>query len=126
MRAERFGYTSTVPRATGFTAADAQDDFQRQRRRGALARVAARLRREPGDVNVILPLDEVIAALGRRGERRLGLKSIELASIVGSVDRPRKFDRRFRPTSGRVRPRWERIAQAQRRGESMPPISVYR
>jgi hypothetical protein len=111
-----------VPKPTGFTAADAQDDFLRARRHAGLARLAARLRREPDDVS----LDEVLEALGRRGERRLGLQSIELDSIVGSVDRTREFDRRFRPRSSRVRTRWERIAQAQRRGESMPPISVYR
>jgi hypothetical protein len=115
-----------VPRATGFSAADAQDDFLRERRRAALSRLAARLRREPDDVAMILPLDEVLEALGRSGERRLGLQSIAVDSIVGSVDRTREFDRRFRPRSGRVRGRWERIAQAQRRGEPMPPISVYR
>ena len=115
-----------MPRATGFSAADAQDDFLRARRRAALARLAARLRRDSADVAVTLPLDEVLEALGRQGERRLGLQSIELDSIVGSVDRTREFDRRFRPRSSRVRPRWERIARAQRRGEAMPPISVYR
>ena len=115
-----------MPRPTGFTTADAQDDFLRARRHAALARLTARLRREPDDVSVTLPLDEVLEALGRRGERRLGLQSISLDSIVGSVDRSREFDRRFRPRSSRVRGRWERIAQAQRRGESLPPISVYR
>jgi hypothetical protein len=30
------------------------------------------------------------------------------------------------PTSGRVRSRWERLALAQRRGEAIPPIEVYR
>ena len=68
----------------------------------------------------------MVAALGRRGERDLGLQTIELDSIVGSVDRRREFDRHFRPTSGTVRRRWERIATAQRRGEAMPPIDVYR
>jgi hypothetical protein len=115
-----------MPKPTGFSTADAQDDFLRARRRAALGKLASRLRREASDVEVILPLEEVLDALGRRGERRLGLQSIPLDSIVGSVDRTREFDRRFRPTSGRVRGRWERIAQAQRRGESMPPISVYR
>ena len=105
---------------------DAQFDFGRARRRRALSRLAARLRGEPSDVNVILPFEEVVAALGRRGERRLGLQTIPLDSIVGTVDRGREFDRRFRPTSGRVRTRWERIAAAQRRGEAMPPIDVYR
>jgi hypothetical protein len=111
---------------TGFPSQDAQSDFSRARRRQALSRLARRLRREPDDVNVILPFDEVVEALGWRGERRLGLKVIPLDSIVGTVDRSRDFDRRFRPTSRRVRRRWERIAAAMRRGEAMPPIDVYR
>jgi hypothetical protein len=112
---------------TGFPTQDAQADFSRARRRQQLGRLAARLRREPGDVNVILPYDEVIEALGYRGERRLGLQTIDVDSIVGTVDRSRReFDRHFRPTSRRVRRRWQKIAEAVRRGESMPPIKVYR
>ncbi len=111
---------------TGLPQQDAQDDFNRIRRRRALARLSARMRREPGDVDVILPFEEVLAALGRRGERRLGLQTIELSSIVGTVDRGREFDRQFRPTSSRVRIRWERVALAQRKGKGMPPIDVYR
>jgi hypothetical protein len=103
-----------------------ENDFQRARRRQVLARLAATLRREPDDVNLILPFDEVLAALGRKSERSLGLQTIRLDSIVGTVDSQRDFDRHFRPTSGRVRERWERLALAQRRGESMPPIDVYR
>jgi hypothetical protein len=115
-----------MARDTGLPSADAQFDFGRARRRRMLSGLATRLRREPGDVNVILPFEEVVAALGRRGERRLGLQTIDLDSIVGTVDRGREFDRRFRPTTGRVRPRWERINVAQRRGDPMPPIDVYR
>jgi len=125
MRTEEYFWVMAA-RDTGLPQTDAQFDFARQRRRRALARISARLRRVPGDVNVILPFEEVVAALGRRGERRLGLETIELDSIVGTVDRGREFDRRFRPTSGRVRTRWERIATAQRKGEAMPPIDVYR
>ena len=115
-----------MPADTGFPAADVDNDFQRARRRQVLARLAHRLRREPDDVNLILPFDEVVAALGLRGERRLGLQTIRLDTIVGSVDSTRDFDRRFRPTSDRVRERWERLALAQRRGEPIPPIEVYR
>jgi hypothetical protein len=111
---------------TGFPTQDAQSDFSRTRRRRALSGLARRLRREPDDVNVILPFDEVVEALGWRGERRLGLQVISLDSIVGTVDRSRDFDRSFRPTSRRVRRRWEGIAEAIRRGQSMPPIDVYR
>jgi hypothetical protein len=111
---------------TGFPTQDAQSDFSRSRRRQALSRLARRLGREPDDVNVILPFDEVVEALGWRGERRLGLKVIPLDSIVGTVDRSRDFDRSFRPTSQRVRRRWEGIAEAIRRGQAMPPIDVYK
>ena len=106
--------------------ADAQDDFLRARRGAVLSRIGSLLLRQPEDVGAVLPFDEVVDALGRVGERDVGLKSISLDSIVGSVDRTRDFDRRFRPTSGRVRPRWERIALARRRGEAFPPIEVYR
>jgi len=84
------------------------------------------LRREPADFHVILPFEEVVEALGYRGEHQLGLQTISLDSIVGTVGRVRDFDRRFRPTSRRTRKRWERMATAARRGEAFPPIDVYR
>jgi hypothetical protein len=113
-------------RDTGFPLADAENDFVRARRRQVLSRLAAWLRREPDDVNIMLPFHEVVDALGMLSEKRLGLQNIRLDSIVGSVDRGRDFDRRFRPTSGRVRERWQRLALAARRGENIPPIEVYR
>ena len=114
------------PRPTGLHSADAQDDFLRARRRRAMARLRARAARRPGDLDLILPLDEVVAALGRTGERDLGIQVIAVDSVVGTVDRATGFDRSFRPTSARVRTRWERIAAAMRRGEPLPPIDVYR
>ena len=115
-----------MPAETGFPRSDVENDFLRARRRQVLARLAHRLRREPDDVSLILPFDEVVAALGRVGERPLGLQTIRLDTVVGTVDSRRDFDRQFRPTSSRVRERWERLALAQRRGESIPPIDVYR
>lgn len=91
-----------------------------------MARVAARLRGEPDDVRQILPYEEVIEALGFVSERQIGAKVVALDEIVGTVDRAREFDRRFRPTSGRVRSRWESIAAATRRGEPMPPVDLLR
>ena len=114
-----------MPADTGFPRADVENDFTRVRRQQVLSRLAHRLRRGPDDINLILPYQEVIAALGFRGEQRLGLRTIRLESVVGSAETRRDFDRRFRPTSGRVRERWERLALAQRRGEPIPPIDVY-
>lgn len=113
-------------RPTGFPKSDVENDFLRVRRRQVLSRLAQRLRGEPDDVSLILPFDDVVAALGRRGERSLGLQTIRLDTVVGTVDSRRDFDRRFRPTSSRVRARWERLALAQARGEAIPAIDVYR
>ena len=78
-------------------------------------------------MSVMLRFEDVVAALGRVGERDLGLQMIQLDSIVGTVDRrPGEFDRLFRPASRRVQRRWQSIATARRRGKAMPPIDVYR
>src|SRR5947209_6828434 len=113
-----------APRSTGLSGVDAQHDFLRARRRAAIAKLVARLRGEPDDVGVVLPYEEVIQALGFVSERSAGLKVVPLDQIVGSVDRGRDFDRRFRPTSGRSRGRWEQIAAAARRGEAFPPVDL--
>ena len=115
-----------MTRPTGFPRADAENDFLRARRRQVLSRLSTWLRREPDDVNIMLPFHEVVQALGYVSEARIGTRVITLDSIVGTVDRSRDFDRRFRPTSARVRQRWERLALAARRGEAIPPIEVYR
>jgi hypothetical protein len=111
-------------RSTGMPSVDAQHDFLRARRRATVARLVARLRGEPDDVGVILPYEEVIQALGFKSEHSLGLRVVPLHSIVGTIDRERDFDRRFRPTSRRVRSRWEQIAAAMRRGDAMPPVDL--
>ena len=109
-----------MARDTGFPAADAQSDFLRARRERALARLAARLRREPGDVRLILPFDEVVDALGRLGERALGLQSSRSTRSSGRSTATRDFDRRFRPTTGRVRAALgaHRAGHAPRRGDA--------
>ena len=105
---------------TGLLWVDVEDDFTRARRRQVMARLAGWLRRRPGD-DRILSFDEVVAALGWRGEHYLGLQTIELDTVAGTVDSRRDFDRRFRPTSNQVRQRWERLDLAQRRGVAIPP-----
>ena len=112
---------------TGFPDSDAQTDFSRARRRHVAADIARWLRREPDDVNMILPFDEVVAALGTPGR----------AAARPADDRPR-LGRRHRgphrasstaasaPRPAPVKRRWQRIAEAMRRGEAMPPIDVYR
>lgn len=111
---------------TGFPRADAENDFLRARRRQFLATLAHRLRGGHGNGTRLLLLDDVVGPLGWRSQRQLGLQTIRLETIAGTVGSRRDFDRRFRPTSARVRSRWERLALAQRRGAALPPIEVYR
>ncbi|MEO6572039.1 MAG: ParB N-terminal domain-containing protein [Ilumatobacteraceae bacterium] len=105
---------------------DAETDFQRVRRHQTLSRLARFVRQENPDLRESLSFAEVVDALGRRGERSLGIQLIRLDQIVGSVDKVRDFDRRFRPTSDRSRQRWERLAEKSRLGEYLPPIDVYK
>lgn len=109
--------------SSGSPRVDAESDFMRARRHQVLSSLAAKLRND-GDVEA-MSFDEVVDALGRRAENYLGTKLIPLDAIVGSVDKVRDFDRRFRPTSARSRQRWERLSRASRKGEEIPPIDVY-
>jgi hypothetical protein len=112
---------------TGFPEPDAAAAFARERRRQSLAKLASRLRMQREDASAMLPFDDAVAALGRVAEHDLGLQAIALESIVGTVNRRNsEFDRLFRPRSRRLQTRWQRIAAARRRGETMPPIDVYR
>jgi len=111
---------------TGFPLADVENDFLRARRHQAAARLANRIRHRPESASRLLSMAEVVGMLGTHNERSLGLQSIPLATIVGTLDPRPDFDHRFRPTSNRSRSRWERLALAQRRGEPIPPIRVYR
>ena len=111
---------------TGHPMLEARDDFARARRQHALSAIRRRLYGRSATYDMLLPFDEVVAALGRRGSRDLGDRPIELDSIVGSVDRTTGFDRLFRPTSDEVEERFNRVNATLRRGEPVPPIDVFR
>jgi len=112
--------------STGQPREDAKIAFDRERRRRALSRLASRMRFEADDVSHMLPFEEVVGALGATSRTSMGEQVIPLDQIVGTVDRRRgDFDRSFRP-SPNTRGRWERIAEARKRGEAMPPIDVFR
>jgi hypothetical protein len=110
---------------TGFPRVDAEHDFLRARRRQVLAGLAARLLRKDADDRKALSFQAVVDALGEVGESDQGTRVIPIDRIVGSVDKVRDFDPKFRPRSGNSRRRWERIAEAARRGEPLPPIDAY-
>lgn len=99
-------------------------DFSRARRRAFLRRVGSYLRRDPAS-NRLLSFDEVRSTLGVTNQVYLGMRTVEVEKIVGSVGRHRDFDRAFLPSKPGLGERWKRIDQLMRRGE-IPPISLYK
>jgi hypothetical protein len=103
--------------ATGMPVLDAQADFRRARRAHIRARLGRWLtgRRSAGRPRSLSAYDALPGGAAR-------LEVVQIAEIVGTLDPTVEFDARFRPTSERVRGRWERIALVHRRGLALPPI----
>jgi hypothetical protein len=123
-REARIGQTSAMwdlltSRATGVAVLDAQADFQRARRRYAIARFGRWLMRQREGSR---PLTLAAATVPLGGPARLEM--VPLRRIVGTLEPTRHFDACFRPASEVVRDRWERIALARRTGIGLPPIAL--
>ncbi len=103
----------------------ADKDFTRARRRAFLRRIGAYLRRDPGS-NQLLSFDEVKSALGAVERVYLGMRTVPVAKIVGSVGRHRDFDRAFLPSKRDTADRWKKIDQMMHRAEELPPVSLYK
>jgi hypothetical protein len=103
----------------------ADKDFSRARRKAFLRRIGAYLRRDPGS-NRLLSFDEVKSALGAVEQVYLGMRTVPVANIVGSVGRHRDFDRAFLPSTDDTADRWKRIDQMMHRSEELPPVSLYK
>jgi hypothetical protein len=111
---------------TGNLLIDAQSAFARQRRRRRLDRMVSWLRRRDGCTG-LTSLDQVLGAAPPALRRSSGLQAISLDSVVGTAEptKARVFDACFRvPESSRRR--WESLWLATRRGQAIPPISVFR
>jgi hypothetical protein len=103
----------------------ADKDFSRARRRAFLRTIGAFLRNDPGS-NQLLSFDEVKSALGAVEQVYLGMRTVEVDKIVGSVGRHRDFDRAFLPSKDDLGARWKRIDEMMHRAEELPPISLYK
>jgi hypothetical protein len=91
-------------------------------------RRVGRLRRLRGLAPELLDvLDDGGGWVATASRRALGVKSIPIDSITGTVEdaKARVFDRRFRPDHS-ARARWNGLWLAQAHGAALPPISVYR
>ncbi|MDJ0961627.1 MAG: hypothetical protein QNJ88_13295 [Acidimicrobiia bacterium] len=73
----------------------------------------------------LIPLNEVRKRLLLFREEYVGIRAIDVDTIVGSVDRSNQFDRSFRPHLAVDRERARQISLAFPSG-NFPPIKVYR
>jgi hypothetical protein len=112
---------------TGNLMIDAQTAFARQRRRSRRERAARVLLRRNRGASCLEWLDHALGSAAPSGRRVVGVRTIPLASIVGTAEpaKARAFDHSFRPSSASRR-RWERLGVDARRGATLPPISVFR
>jgi hypothetical protein len=72
----------------------------------------------------LIPLDEVSRRLGLKGQSYAGIRAIQIARIIGTVDRDHDFDREFRLRRAYISQRLASVRRAFPDG-AFPPISVF-
>lgn len=78
-----------------------------------------------GKSNNLLPYQLVRDELPFSGQRDIGLQTIPIDKIIGSVGRYRDFDRAFLPLRRENNERWVNISLARYKDIELPPIDVY-
>lgn len=101
----------------------AYEDFHRAYRRGFWRKLGAWL---GGKSNELLPYEEVRRQIPIEGQRDIGLQTIPVEMIVGSVGRYRDFDRAFFPTQTTTSERWISVSKARYQDIELPPIEAYK
>ena len=97
-------------------------DFARARSRAFLHDLWALL---SGTRNSLLSYDEVKEKLRIGGPIYRGVRTVEVAKIVGSVNRYRDFDHAFLPARNNIADRWQRVDRAFYEEVSLPPVVLY-
>ena len=100
-------------------------DFVLARRRARTRRLWQRLRGE-GGIGELLSFEETRRRMLACAGVRRGRSTVEVSRIVGSAGKHDRFDDGFMPLAGASRERWKRVDRAFRRGEELPPVSLYK
>ena len=96
--------------------------FSKAQRKETYRRLGRVVRGSPS--TPLLSFNELRVLLHLFQQSYAGLRTIEVARIVGTVDRSDDFDRDFLPRTPQTRERWERLERAFPT-LGFPPISVY-
>lgn len=100
-----------------------QADFARARSRAFLNDIFAFFSGRP---KRLLSYDQVKEKLHIGGPIYRGVRTVEIARVVGSVNRYGDFDRAFLPTHNRIANRWQNVDRAFYEDISLPPVVLYK
>lgn len=94
-------------------------DYAKARRRALLRRVLSFVLRRPNhliSLNAVLEHSELVSQHG------LGICTVPIRQIVGTMSRGKEFVRLFLPNQNHTQGRWVNVMKASYKGISLPPI----
>ncbi len=112
-----------VNRSKNSTRNTAFDDFENAFRKGFWRSMIAWLTMSESR---LLPFDEVLRRYELKGQHSIGIKTVPIENVVGSVGRYRDFDNIFLPRQTRTRDRWISIDQAHLTDTPLPAVELYK
>ena len=72
----------------------------------------------------LLDLQEELSHVSISSRRYAGIQNVPVGRIRGSENKAQDFNASFKPLIAKNRQRWERVADAQINGISLPPVKV--
>jgi len=96
-------------------------EYERAQTQASRGRLVAMLLRKR---NHLLSLDTILNCLTTHGQHSLGLMTVAVDKIVGTVSRNQDFDRNFMPLRAVTMERWLRILKARLKNEYLPPVEL--
>jgi len=79
-----------------------------------------------GRENKLLSFDKIRKGLSLRNQKYLGIKTVSIDNIIGSLDRYRDFDRYFLPKKVHLMQRWANIYSAFSKDIYLPAVKLYK
>lgn len=79
-----------------------------------------------GRNNELLSFDKIKNSFGLYKQNYLGMQTIEVDKIVGSIDRYSDFDRYFLPKKAHLQRRWAKIHNLLVKDVILPPVKLYK
>jgi len=100
-----------------------RSDFERARQKAFFQGILSVMRRKS---NELISFHDVSSRIQPEGESYRGMQIVEVAHIVGSVDRFRDFNRTFLPLHNHTAGRWKNVDKAYHTDVRLPPIQLYK